>query len=147
MASTRHTSGEEQNRLSLLFHTYDVDNSGRIKKNEFSTICQELHVPAQEVDEIFNRLDVDRDGTVTLEEFISGFKEQHLEEEGDAESKNKNSSKSEGELSKNKEQVISRWDIIIYIKKHVYCTPLQSVMKKQPVADRHWGIYSITCGK
>ncbi|KAI3372793.1 hypothetical protein L3Q82_023252 [Scortum barcoo] len=109
MASKRHLSEEEQSRLSLLFHTYDVDNSGRIEKNEFSTICQELRVPSQEVDEIFNRLDVDRDGTVTLEEFISGFKEQRPEEEDDAKSKTENSSKeSEGELLQDEQVTSSR---------------------------------------
>ncbi|XP_034090750.1 ras and EF-hand domain-containing protein-like [Gymnodraco acuticeps] len=74
---------EEQKRLSSVFHAYNVDNSGRIEKNEFTTICQELHVPSQEADVIFNRLNVDKDGTVTLEEFISGFKEQHQEDEDD----------------------------------------------------------------
>ncbi|XP_026044540.1 ras and EF-hand domain-containing protein homolog isoform X2 [Astatotilapia calliptera] len=85
MAAAKKKSEEEQKRLSSLFHAYDVDNSGRIEKNEFNTICQELHVSSQEAEGIFNRLDVDKDGTVTLEEFLSGFKEQHQEEEDDAE--------------------------------------------------------------
>ncbi|XP_071339223.1 ras and EF-hand domain-containing protein homolog [Trachinotus anak] len=106
MASAKAMSKEENQRLSTLFHAYDVDNSGRIEKHEFTTICQELHVPAQEAEGIFNRLDVDKDGTVTLEEFISGFKERHQEEEDDSEVEGKQSSTVE-EFSKNKGQVIS----------------------------------------
>lgn len=73
MALKKGMSGEEKRRLSALFHAYDADNSGCIEKNEFFTICQELHVAPQEAEGIFKRLDVDNDGTVTLEEFISGF--------------------------------------------------------------------------
>ena len=96
-------SAEEENRLRLLFHTYDADNSGQIEKDEFYTICRELSVPYQEADRIFNRLDVDKDGTVTLEEFISGFRDQQKDD--DSESEDKNSSKSE---SDNEDQIISR---------------------------------------
>uniref|UniRef100_H3CKH3 RAS and EF-hand domain containing n=1 Tax=Tetraodon nigroviridis TaxID=99883 RepID=H3CKH3_TETNG len=78
MAST-HRSEEQERRLSLLFHAYDVDSSGRIEKNEFLTLCQELQILPREAAGIFERLDVDRDGTVTLEEFISGFQERGLE--------------------------------------------------------------------
>lgn len=104
MALTKGMSEEERRRLSALFHAYDVDNSGQIEKNEFFTICQELHVSSQEAEGIFNRLDVDKDGTVTLEEFISGFQEQHEEKEDDTESDD-NNSKSDGD---DDELVISR---------------------------------------
>lgn len=72
-------SAEERERLRSLFHTYDVDNSGEIEKNEFLTICAELQVSADEAERIFNRLDVDQDGTVTLMEFINGFHDRYGE--------------------------------------------------------------------
>ncbi|KAM9360512.1 ras and EF-hand domain-containing protein homolog [Symphorus nematophorus] len=77
--SIRGMSAEEQERLRSLFHTYDVDNSGQIEKNEFLTICAELQVSSAEAERIFNRLDVDQDGTVTLLEFISGFHDRYGE--------------------------------------------------------------------
>lgn len=95
MAST-HMSEEQERRLSSLFHAYDVDNLGRIEKNEFFTICQELHVSPREADGIFDRLDVDRDGTVTLEEFIGGFQERGLENR-DVAQVNDDGAASEGE--------------------------------------------------
>ncbi|XP_059193477.1 ras and EF-hand domain-containing protein homolog [Centropristis striata] len=105
MAAKRRMSQEERTRLSSLFHAYDVDNSGCIEKQEFSTICQELHVPSQEADGIFERLDVDNDGTVTLEEFISGFRERHQEKEDDTE--DEKSSGSEGDFPSDTEHLIS----------------------------------------
>lgn len=104
MASKRGMSEEERTRLTALFHAYDVDNSGEIEKNEFFTICQELCVPTQEAEDLFNRLDVDKDGTVTLEEFIRGFSEQHQEKD-DTENEDKSSSKSEEDFN---EHIISR---------------------------------------
>ncbi|KAM7416792.1 hypothetical protein PAMA_018722 [Pampus argenteus] len=70
-------SAAEQERLRSLFHAYDSNNSGRIERSDFLTICAQLHVSAAEADNIFNRLDTDEDGTVTLLEFINGFHGRH----------------------------------------------------------------------
>lgn len=105
MALKKGMSEEEQRRLSSLFHAYDADNSGRIEKNEFFTICQELHVSSQEAEGIFYRLDVDKDGTVTLEEFISGFTGQPLGKNYGSDSEG---SKSDGELSDGVELITTR---------------------------------------
>lgn len=105
MASTSKVAEEEQDRLRSLFHTYDVDNSGRIENNEFSAICQELQVPSEEAEGIFSRLDADGDGTVTLEEFLSGFTDQHQKEIKEEEEKN---AVLVEEFSNNKEQIMTR---------------------------------------
>uniref|UniRef100_A0A4W5R5V9 RAS and EF-hand domain containing n=1 Tax=Hucho hucho TaxID=62062 RepID=A0A4W5R5V9_9TELE len=65
--------GTDRESLCSLFHACDVDNSGRIEKDEFVQICSELLVPPTEREHIFSKLDTDRDGTINLAEFISGF--------------------------------------------------------------------------
>ncbi|XP_070992870.1 ras and EF-hand domain-containing protein-like isoform X3 [Oncorhynchus clarkii lewisi] len=65
--------GMNRQSLCSLFHACDVDNSGRIEKDEFFQICSELLVPPTEREHIFSKLDIDRDGTINLAEFISGF--------------------------------------------------------------------------
>lgn len=107
MMALTHTNQEQEKRLSSLFHAYDVDNSGRIEKNEFFTICQELQVSPREADGIFDRLDVDRDGTVTLEEFIGGFQERGLENR-DVAKVDDDGEGSEGELSDCEGLLVSR---------------------------------------
>lgn len=73
-------SAQEQQRLRALFDAYDADKSGRIERDEFLTLCEELQVSKKEADRIFNRLDVDSDGTVTLPEFLSGFQGRYGED-------------------------------------------------------------------
>ncbi|XP_069379690.1 ras and EF-hand domain-containing protein homolog isoform X2 [Paralichthys olivaceus] len=107
-SSTNGMSEEEKTRLTLLFHAYDVDYSGCIEKDEFITICQELHVPSQEAENIFTRLDIDKDGTVTLEEFLSGFKERNQqEEEEDGREEEEEHSPAVEIFSNNKEKIMS----------------------------------------
>nr|XP_046243573.1 ras and EF-hand domain-containing protein isoform X2 [Scatophagus argus] len=97
-------SAKEQDRLRSLFHSYDLDNSGRIERNEFLTICAELQVSAAEADRIFNRLDVDQDGTITLQEFISGFHDRYRDvmepDGGDSSAAWENFERKIGELAK-----------------------------------------------
>ncbi|CAB1321487.1 unnamed protein product [Coregonus sp. 'balchen'] len=65
--------GTDRESLCSIFHACDVDNSGRIEKDDFVQICSELLVPPTEREHIFSKLDTDRDGTINLAEFISGF--------------------------------------------------------------------------
>uniref|UniRef100_A0A8C9TFX6 RAS and EF-hand domain containing n=1 Tax=Scleropages formosus TaxID=113540 RepID=A0A8C9TFX6_SCLFO len=64
---------EEQYGLLSMFHACDVNNSGRIEKEDFLKVCSELLVHPAEVEAIFSRLDADRDGSVNFEEFSRGF--------------------------------------------------------------------------
>ncbi|KAL4630126.1 ras and EF-hand domain-containing protein isoform X1 [Arapaima gigas] len=64
---------EEQDRLRFMFHACDVNNSGRIEKEDFLKVCSELLVQPAEVETIFSRLDADRDGSINFEEFSRGF--------------------------------------------------------------------------
>ncbi|XP_061117175.1 ras and EF-hand domain-containing protein [Conger conger] len=62
-----------EDQLRLLFHACDLNNSGRIEKEEFFKVCSELRVRPAEVETIFSQLDLDRDGSINFEEFSSGF--------------------------------------------------------------------------
>ncbi|XP_006005595.1 ras and EF-hand domain-containing protein [Latimeria chalumnae] len=64
---------EELERVRLLFHACDANNSGRIEKEEFASLCAELKVSPAEADALFRQLDTDRDGTITFAEFARGF--------------------------------------------------------------------------
>ncbi|MGH0156710.1 UNVERIFIED_CONTAM: hypothetical protein FKN15_067323 [Acipenser sinensis] len=64
---------EDLDRLRLLFHACDANNSGRIEKEEFFSVCSELKVHPAEIECIFTKLDVDRDGSINFEEFANGF--------------------------------------------------------------------------
>ncbi|XP_048850755.1 ras and EF-hand domain-containing protein [Brienomyrus brachyistius] len=65
---------EDREKLRMLFHACDVNNSGRIEKEDFLKVCSELPVQPIEVDAIFSKLDADRDGSINFEEFSSGFR-------------------------------------------------------------------------
>ncbi|KAK1176066.1 ras and EF-hand domain-containing protein isoform X2 [Acipenser oxyrinchus oxyrinchus] len=64
---------EDLDRLRLLFHACDANNSGRIEKEEFFSVCSELKVHPAEIECIFTKLDTDRDGSINFEEFANGF--------------------------------------------------------------------------
>ncbi|XP_033890808.3 ras and EF-hand domain-containing protein isoform X1 [Acipenser ruthenus] len=64
---------EDLDRLRFLFDACDANNSGRIEKEEFFSVCSELKVHPAEIECIFTKLDVDRDGSINFEEFANGF--------------------------------------------------------------------------
>ncbi|XP_068920556.1 ras and EF-hand domain-containing protein [Petaurus breviceps papuanus] len=64
---------EEIDRLRSLFLACDANRSGRIEREEFSSLCAELKVRPEEAEAIFQRLDADCDGTITFQEFARGF--------------------------------------------------------------------------
>ncbi|XP_067838308.1 ras and EF-hand domain-containing protein homolog [Heptranchias perlo] len=66
---------EEELRLRALFHTCDVNRSGRIEYDEFFTVCRELQVQESEIASLFDKLDSSRDGSINFREFTEGFQE------------------------------------------------------------------------
>lgn len=65
---------EDLSRLRALFLSYDAERSGRLGRDDFSSLCAELRVTPPEVENIFRRLDRDRDGSITFEDFAMGFR-------------------------------------------------------------------------
>ncbi|XP_077105105.1 ras and EF-hand domain-containing protein [Ranitomeya variabilis] len=65
---------EDLSRLRALFLSYDAKRSGRLGREDFSSLCAELRVTPSEVENIFRRLDRDRDGCITFEDFVMGFR-------------------------------------------------------------------------
>ncbi|KAG8595859.1 hypothetical protein GDO81_001657 [Engystomops pustulosus] len=65
---------EDLSRLRALFLSYDAKRSGRLGREDFSSLCAELRVTPSEVENIFRRLDRDRDGSITFEDFVMGFR-------------------------------------------------------------------------
>ncbi|XP_056379772.1 ras and EF-hand domain-containing protein [Hyla sarda] len=61
-------------RLRALFLSYAAERSGRLGREDFSSLCTELQVTPSEVENIFRRLDRDRDGSITYEDLIMGFR-------------------------------------------------------------------------
>ncbi|XP_054842114.1 ras and EF-hand domain-containing protein [Eublepharis macularius] len=65
---------DDLSRLRSLFLACDVKGSGRIERDDFSSLCAELRVRPAEAEAIFQRLDTDRDGAITFPEFARGFR-------------------------------------------------------------------------
>ncbi|XP_030049560.1 ras and EF-hand domain-containing protein [Microcaecilia unicolor] len=61
-------------RLRALFVSCDANGSGRIEREQFSSLCAELRVQPAEAETLFQRLDADRDGAITFEDFARGFR-------------------------------------------------------------------------
>ncbi|XP_026172403.1 guanylyl cyclase-activating protein 3 [Mastacembelus armatus] len=76
--------GEVNQKLKWYFKLFDQDGNGKIDKEELETIFKAIQditrsytIPPEEiVTLIFERIDVKGEGELTLEEFISGAKEQ-----------------------------------------------------------------------
>ncbi|KAJ8256665.1 hypothetical protein COCON_G00188170 [Conger conger] len=76
--------GEINQKLKWYFKLFDQDGNGKIDKEEMETIFQAIQditrsydVPPQDiVSLIYEKIDIHGEGELTLEEFISGAKEQ-----------------------------------------------------------------------
>ncbi|XP_026086683.1 ras and EF-hand domain-containing protein-like isoform X2 [Carassius auratus] len=61
--------------LRRLFAVYDGNKLGRVKYEDFTSVCQELNVPADEIRTLFNKFDLDGDGYINFSDFSSSFQE------------------------------------------------------------------------
>ncbi|KAJ1180157.1 hypothetical protein NDU88_005381 [Pleurodeles waltl] len=72
MGSSEEVSSPELRRL---FSACDVNRSGRVEFEDFSTVCRELGVSPGLVRPLFSKLDVDRDGAIDFQDFSARFQE------------------------------------------------------------------------
>ena len=82
------STGTPRQKLSLLFHMFDVNGDGVIGIDELTTIVESIFKlltvniaplakfyvdsPAQRAKKIFKKLDNNKDNKITMEEFVSG---------------------------------------------------------------------------
>ncbi|XP_042631110.1 ras and EF-hand domain-containing protein-like isoform X2 [Cyprinus carpio] len=64
-----------QTDLRRLFAVCDGDKSGRVEYEDFTSVCRELNVPADEIRTLFNKFDLDGDGFINFNDFSSSFQE------------------------------------------------------------------------
>ncbi|XP_016376785.1 ras and EF-hand domain-containing protein isoform X1 [Sinocyclocheilus rhinocerous] len=61
--------------LRRLFAACDGNKSGRVEYEDFTSVCRELNVPADEIRTLFNKFDLDGDGYINFSDFSSSFQE------------------------------------------------------------------------
>uniref|UniRef100_A0A673GVT5 Ras and EF-hand domain-containing protein-like n=2 Tax=Sinocyclocheilus rhinocerous TaxID=307959 RepID=A0A673GVT5_9TELE len=61
--------------LRRLFAACDGNKSGRVEYEDFTIVCRELNVPADEIRTLFNKFDLDGDGYINFNDFSSSFHE------------------------------------------------------------------------
>ncbi|XP_038669753.1 ras and EF-hand domain-containing protein isoform X1 [Scyliorhinus canicula] len=61
--------------LRRLFSACDLNRSGLIEFEDFSSVCRELSVARSQIGPLFHKLDVDNDGSINFNDFTSGFEE------------------------------------------------------------------------
>ncbi|RXN18169.1 ras and EF-hand domain-containing -like protein [Labeo rohita] len=61
--------------LRRLFAACDGNKSGRVEYEDFTSVCRELNVPADEIRTLFNKFDLDGDGYINFNDFSSSFQE------------------------------------------------------------------------
>lgn len=64
-----------QTDLRRLFSACDGNKSGRIEFEDFTNVCSELNVPAEDIKNLFNKFDLDGDGCINFNDFSSSFDE------------------------------------------------------------------------
>lgn len=88
-----------QNTILEFFQVCDSENKGFITRRDMQRLNSELHLTAEELENVFDTLDSDGNGYLTVEEFSSGFSEflfgQKMSVEGKMEEKTQNNGSAE----------------------------------------------------
>ena len=58
-------------KLRNAFRTLDTDNSGTLQLSEIRTGFNELNMPENELNQIFERIDFNHDGEINYSEFLA----------------------------------------------------------------------------
>jgi len=58
-------------KLRNAFRTLDTDNSGSLEMSEIRTAFNELNIPEEEINQIFERIDFNHDGEINYTEFLA----------------------------------------------------------------------------
>lgn len=82
------TRGTLEEKLQWAFSIYDIDGDGYITQNELFSILRAIHKMVGAIDDrrltktnvtrLFEKMDKNHDGSLSLEEFVSGAKEDEL---------------------------------------------------------------------
>lgn len=65
----------DSEKIQQLFTACDINGSGFIELEDLQELCNDLSIPDEELEDVFEQLDQNGDGRVSSREFADGFTE------------------------------------------------------------------------